>query len=151
VTVEEGTAGDAEAAIRALIEERVEAMRTKDAARAMGTLTDDAVAFELAPPLSLGPEQARDAAALEAWFDSWAGKVEVEICDLHIEAVGDVGWCRSLNRMRGTKRDGREVSFWMRSTLGLRKVGGAWKIAHGHTSVPFHMDGSFRAATDLQP
>jgi ketosteroid isomerase-like protein len=28
---------------------------------------------------------------------------------------------------------------------------GAWKIAHEHTSVPFYMDGSFRAAIDLKP
>ena len=26
-----------------------------------------------------------------------------------------------------------------------------WRIAHAHTSVPFHMDGSFRAAVELQP
>jgi PhnB protein len=39
----------------------------------------------------------------------------------------------------------------MRSTLAFRKVGAAWKIAHGHSSVPFLMDGSYRAATDLTP
>jgi ketosteroid isomerase-like protein len=39
----------------------------------------------------------------------------------------------------------------MRSTLCFRREGGAWKIAHAHTSVPFHMDGSFRAAVDLEP
>ena len=41
--------------------------------------------------------------------------------------------------------------MWMRSTLAFRRAGGAWKIAHGHSSVPFRMDGSYRAATDLQP
>ena len=64
---------------------------------------------------------------------------------------GDVGWSRSLNRLHGTLKGGRKVDMWMRSTLAFRKVGGAWKIAHGHSSVPFLMDGSFRAATDLEP
>jgi PhnB protein len=39
----------------------------------------------------------------------------------------------------------------MRSTLGFRKRDGAWTIVHGHTSVPFNMDGSFTAAMDLEP
>lgn len=30
-------------------------------------------------------------------------------------------------------------------------LGGGWKIAHGHSSVPFAMDGSFRALLDLKP
>jgi ketosteroid isomerase-like protein len=147
----EGDAPAAQTEIKALIAERVEAMRTKDAARAIATLADDVVAFELAPPLRLGPGQARDQGGLEAWFDGWQGEVDVEVARLTVAAAGDVGYAHSLNRMRGTKTDGKEVDFWMRSTLGLRKTGDGWRIAHGHTSVPFHMDGSFRAALDLEP
>jgi ketosteroid isomerase-like protein len=141
----------AEAEIRALIEERSAAMRDKDAARATATLAPDVVAFELAPPLSLGPAEARDAAALADWLAGWDGPVGIEIRDLEIAVSGDVGWSRSLNRLHGTLRGGRSVDMWMRSTLGFRKLDGAWKIAHGHSSVPFRMDGSFRAATDLEP
>ena len=117
----------------------------------MATLADDATAFELAPPLMLGPAQVRDRAALDAWFSGWEGPLEVEIRDVEVAASGEVGWCRSLNPLAGTRPDGRNVSFWMRSTLGLGRIDGTWKIAHGHTSVPYHMDGSFRAATDLTP
>lgn len=28
---------------------------------------------------------------------------------------------------------------------------GGWKIAHTHSSVPFYMEGSYRAAVDLHP
>jgi len=140
-----------EAGIRAVIEERAAAMRNKDAARAVATLAPEIVAFELAPPLALEPEQASDEAALAAWLSGWEGPVGIEIRDLHIAASGDAGWSRSLNRLHGRLKDGREVDMWMRSTLGFRKVGGTWKIAHGHSSVPFHMDGSYRAATDLSP
>jgi ketosteroid isomerase-like protein len=137
--------------IRALIEERSTAMRERDSARAMATLAEDIVAFELAPPLALGPEAARDEAGLVAWLAGWEGPVGIEIRDLHVEASGNVGWSRSLNRLHGVLKGGRGVDMWMRSTLAFRKVDGAWKIAHGHSSVPFHMDGSFRAATDLEP
>ena len=147
----EGDVPAAQTEIKALIAERVEAMRTKDVKRAMATMTDDVVAFELAPPLRLGPDQARDEAALQAWFDGWQGGVDVEVSRLTVAAAGDVGFAHSLNRLRATRADGREVDFWMRSTLGLRKQGDQWKIAHGHTSVPFHMDGTFRAALDLKP
>lgn len=140
-----------EAAIRAVIEERAAALRDKDARRAVATLADEIVAFELAPPLALGPAQARDEAALAGWLDGWEGPVGIEIRDLHVAASGDVGWSRSLNRLHGRLKGGRPVDMWMRSTLGFRKVGGAWKIAHGHSSLPFLMDGSYRAALELRP
>jgi ketosteroid isomerase-like protein len=142
---------DDEARIRALIDERTAAIREKDAARAMTTLAGDVVAFELAPPLALGPEAARDEAGLAAWLSAWAGPVGIEIRDLHVEVGGGVGWSRSLNRLHGTLTDGRKVDMWMRSTLGFRREEGAWRIAHGHSSLPFLMDGSYRAATDLKP
>ena len=143
--------GRAKAEIREVIDERTAAMRDKDAARAVATLADDIVAFELAPPLALGPEQARDPEGLAAWMSGWEGPIGIEIRDLHVEASGDAGWSRSLNRLHGTLKSGRRVDMWIRSTLAFRKVEGAWKIAHGHSSVPFHMDGSNRAATDLTP
>jgi ketosteroid isomerase-like protein len=142
---------EAEDEIRALLDERIEALRVKDADRAVATLASDIVAFELAPPLALGPDQARDSAALEAWLAAWDGPVGIEMRDLHVAADGDVAWCRSLNRLCGTLKGGRRVDMWMRSTLGLSRKAGAWTIDHGHSSVPFHMDGSFRAATDLEP
>ncbi|HYJ81947.1 MAG TPA: nuclear transport factor 2 family protein [Allosphingosinicella sp.] len=140
-----------QAEIRALIEERCEAIREKDARRAVATLAADVVAFELAPPLALGPGAARDEAGLAAWLSGWEGPVGIEMRHLHIEAVGDIGWCRSLNRLHGTLKGGRRVDMWIRSTLAFRREGGGWKIAHGHSSVPFLMDGSYRAALDLTP
>ena len=147
----ESDSAAAQTEIKALIAERVEAMRTKDVTRAMATMADEVVAFELAPPLRLGPEQARDERALQSWFDGWQSGVEIEVARLTVAASGDVGFAHSLNRMRATRADGREVDFWIRSTLGMRKQGDQWKIAHGHSSVPFHMDGSYRAALELEP
>lgn len=43
------------------------------------------------------------------------------------------------------------TDVWFRATVGLRRGDGGWTIMHEHTSVPFYMDGSFKAAIDLQP
>lgn len=141
---------EAEDQIRALIDERIAAIRGKDAARAIATLADDIVAFELAPPLAIDAKKARDQQAFEKWLTGF-DTIDVDVRDLKIEAGGDVGFAHALHHLTGTRPDGRKVSLWVRSTLGLRREGGAWKIAHAHTSVPFHMDGSFRAAVGLRP
>ena len=141
---------EAEDQIRALIDERIAAIRGKDAARAIATLADDIVAFELAPPLAIDAKKARDQQAFEKWLTGF-DTIDVDVRDLKIETGGDVGFAHALHHLTGTRPDGRKVSLWVRSTLGLRREGGAWKIAHAHTSVPFHMDGSFRAAVGLRP
>ena len=142
--------GSPEAEIRALIEERIAAMRAKDAARATATLAHDVVAFELAPPLAVPAAAARDEQALAAWLAGFE-EIDVETRDLVIEADERSGFARALHHLTGTRVDGRAVSLWMRSTLCFRREIDGWKIAHAHTSVPFHMDGSFRAAVDLEP
>lgn len=140
----------AEDEIRALIEQRIAAMRSKDADAAIAVLAEDVVAFELAPPLALPPGAARDAQGLAAWLGGFEG-LDISVRDMTIEADGDVGFAHALHHLSGTRPGGRPVSLWMRSTLCFRREAGGWKIAHAHTSVPFHMDGSFRAAIDLQP
>ena len=70
---------------------------------------------------------------------------------MKIEADESVGFAHALHHLTGTRPGGRPVSLWMRSTLCFRRATDGWKIAHAHTSVPFYMDGTFRAAVDLQP
>ena len=53
--------------------------------------------------------------------------------------------------MTGARTDGAHTDVWLRATVCFRRVDGAWKVAHEHASVPFYMDGSFRAAIDLKP
>ena len=138
------------AAVHAVVSERVAAIEAGNVSRANATLALDLVAFEMVPPLALTGAEARDDAATEAWLRSWDGPVSIELRDLAVVADGEVAFAHSLQRLSGV-RGGRSVSIWLRSTLGLRKVAGEWKIAHAHTSVPFHADGSFRAALDLTP
>jgi PhnB protein len=138
----------AEAQIGALIDDWARAMRAKDVDGLMAHYAPDSVTFDLAPPLiSTGA----DAKGLQAWFSTWPSPLGYEIRDLNITAGDDVAFCHSLNRLSGTKAEGEKVDVWFRQTLCLRRIGGAWRIAHQHESVPFYMDGSYRAAVDLKP
>jgi PhnB protein len=138
----------AEAQIRAVIEDWAKAMRAKDVDGVLAHCAADIVTFDLAPPLlSTGA----DAKGLQAWFVTWRGPLGYEIRDLNITAGDDAAFCHSLNRLSGTKTDGEKADVWFRLTLCFRKTGGKWRIAHQHESVPFYMDGSYRAAVDLEP
>jgi hypothetical protein len=53
--------------------------------------------------------------------------------------------------IQGTNTAGGKDDLWFRHTLGFRKIDEQRKIVHEHESVPFYMDGSFKAAVDLKP
>jgi PhnB protein len=138
-----------ETLIRQLLDDYAEAIRHKDAEAALSYLADDAVCFDLAPPLRFGgPESA---GSLQEWFETWRSPIDFESRDLRVAVGGDVAFAHALRRMVGVKTDGQRVDLWYRATCGLRKEKGEWKIVHVHDSVPFYMDGSLRAAVDLKP
>jgi PhnB protein len=126
----------AETAVRAVIDDWVEALRAKDADVA------------LAPPLQ---QEGSDRDALAAWFGGWDGPLGYELHD-HRVVVGDaVAVSHSLNHLRATATDGTRSDLWFRQTICLERAGGDWKITHEHESVPLAMDGSGRAEVALEP
>jgi ketosteroid isomerase-like protein len=138
------TSNTDEEQIRTVVAERATAMRERDALRYVAQYAPEIVKFDLAPPLLLTGPEARDADSLRAWFANHpGGPIDYEIRGLTLMVGGDVAFCHSLNRLGG--------ALWFRSTLGLRKIDGAWRITHEHNSTPFYMDGSDKAALDLQP
>jgi PhnB protein len=88
---------------------------------------------------------------LQDWFPTWEGPIGFELRDLQITAGDDIAYCHALKRISGRKTDGEEPDVWTRATLCFRKIDGEWRITHEHESVPFYMDGSYRAAVDLKP
>jgi ketosteroid isomerase-like protein len=140
-------ATEAEKAIKQTIAARNAAITAKDVAGVMASSYAGFVSFSLAPPL----RNAGGKAALAAWFETWDGPIGLELKDLKITAGEEVAFASTLMRMTGRKTDGAKTDLWHRMTFGLRRVRGAWRIVHEHASVPFYMDGSFRAAVDLTP
>jgi predicted dithiol-disulfide oxidoreductase (DUF899 family)/ketosteroid isomerase-like protein len=139
-----------EAGVREVIADWASAVRAKDLDRAIIHYAADVVSFDLAPPLRyVGREVVRK--SLAGWFPTFQGLIGFDVHDLAITAGRGVAFCRSLNRITGMRTNGEETDVWVRATMGFRKVEGRWLIAHEHASVPFHMDGSYRAAVDLTP
>lgn len=141
-----------EAEIRQLITDREAAMKDADVERLVAALGPDPVRFDLAPPLAHSGPGVRDMNGLQDWFDTFDGPIDFEIRDLVVTTGENVAFCHSLNRISATPQGSTEpFTLWFRSTLGLCKTEGTWQITHEHDSTPFYMDGSFKAAVDLQP
>lgn len=143
-----------ETQLRALLEELTEGVRTKDAARATGPYASHTVMYVLDPPLQHVSGDAANGGTqgVEAWFATFQdAAIGQEIRDLHLTVGAEVAFAYRLVRLSGTRTDGTHTSVWTRETFGFQKLGGEWKITHQHQSVPMYMDGSNRAALDLQP
>jgi len=139
-----------ETQIRALIAQWANAMRTKNLDAVMSVYVPGATTYDLAPPLDHDVAALRE--QLANWFPGFDGPVDYMVGDdLDIAASGDVGFSHSLDRLGGKLHSGGEFKIWVRVTMGFRRIGKAWMVAHVHTSVPFYMDGSFKAAVDLAP
>ena len=137
--------------IHRVLAEFTEAIRNKDAAGMIAPLAEDAVTFDLAPPLRMGPAMAHDPGRLEHWFATWDSPIVSEPRDLTVEVSGDLAYAYGLQHMTGKKKGGDEVDLWFRATACFRREADGWRITHMHNSVPFAMDGSEKALLDLEP
>ena len=139
----------AENELRAIVAERVEAVRAKDPGPLAARQASGVVTFDVLPPL-----RTRGSAAVEektrSWFDGYDGEIGYEVQNLEVSAGGDLGFCSFVYHVSGTLTAGAEVDMWVRATLGCRRVDGRWLIVHDHESVPFDPE-SGRALIDLAP
>lgn len=133
------------------IEEIFKALRVSHENRDVDTLVqlydERAVVFDMSPPLG---RIGINGDAIKAWFDSWDGPILLQGRNIKITHEGNLAFVSALNRMQGNI-SGESQDLWFRSTLCLQKIGNEWKIVHDHTSVPFYMDGTDKAALDLKP
>ena len=151
-TKEQAVTNTDEAQIRELIEEKAAAVRARDPQRMVAGYAPAVVQYDLAPPLRHVGAEVLDAGGLQKWLDTFHGPIDMEVRDLVVTVGGDVAFTHGLNRLTATPVGMTEsFSLWFRVTLGLRRIDGSWLITHEHESVPFEMDGSFRASTGLQP
>jgi uncharacterized protein (TIGR02246 family) len=138
-----------EAQIRALIEDRSKAVRTKDINGVISNHAPDILSFDVVNPLQyVGSDTVREPS--EEWFSLYRGPIGYEIRDLSITTGDDVAFCHYLYRVSGTRTDGGKVDMWVRATVCYRKIDGTWTITHEHNSVPFDME-TLKASLDLKP
>jgi ketosteroid isomerase-like protein len=138
-----------EARLRALVEERVRAVRAKDIDALMSHHAPDVLMFDALNPLQyVGADAVRERAV--QWFSWYQGGIGYEVRDLSITASETAAFCHYLYHVSGTMTNGREVQMWVRSTVCFRKIDGDWMVTHEHTSVPFDAE-SGKASVDLKP
>jgi ketosteroid isomerase-like protein len=148
MATENGKASD-EAQLRALIDDRVKAVRDKDTDALMAHHAADVLTFDALNPLQYtGADTVKERAA--QWLSWYQGPIGYEVRDLEITAGESAAFCHYLYRVSGTMTNGREVNMWVRATVCFRKIDGKWMITHEHNSVPFDAE-SGKASVDLKP
>lgn len=138
-----------EAAIRALIEKYVTAIRASDIEGVLSVYAPDFVAFDVIPPLEYVGAQAYRKPWQE-FFNLYQSPIGYEVRDLSIAAGDDVAFSHSLVHLDATMKNGRKTNMWLRWTAGYRKVNGKWLISHVQVSVPVDL-ASGNAKLDLKP
>lgn len=140
--------GQDAADIRAILEDLAAGYRTKDAKAIGRHYVPEARIADLAPPLL---RRGFHAEGVQAWLDGWDGPVEIGTRDLVVEVDGALAVDHGLQHVRARTRSGEDAAWWSRITRTFARTQAGWRITHEHDSVPFHMDGSYRAAVDLEP
>ena len=135
------------AEIEALFQRLARAHADHDADAIVEAYAPDAVIFDLAPPLGRRGMK-RD--NVVAWLAGWDGPIQIDARDVSLTVGGNLAFVSALSRMRG-RQGGEDQDLWYRTTMCLQNMDGRWRITCDHSSVPFYMDGSYRAAVDLQP
>lgn len=133
---------DDETQIRALIERWASAVHDSDLEGVFADHSDDIVMFDVPPP----SDGVRGIAAYrETWppFFTWQAQgASFETVSLEATAGDEVAFAHALLRC-GTQEELREdPDNRLRLTIGLRRRGGRWVVAHEHHSFPTKIDGA---------
>jgi uncharacterized protein (TIGR02246 family) len=127
---------DDEEQIRTLIERWAEAVHEGDMDAVLADHVDDIVMYDVPPPY----EGVRGIDAYrETWppFFEWQARgASFEIESLEVSAGDDVAYAHALLRCGTAKELAENPANRLRLTLGLRKEGGRWVVAHEHHSFP---------------
>jgi uncharacterized protein (TIGR02246 family) len=125
-----------EAEIRALIERWARAVHAGDLDGVLADHADDIVMFDVPPP-------ADGVRGIDAYRETWPPFFEwqrrgasFDIVALEITAGEDVAFAHALLRCGTREELEREPDNRLRLTIGLRREGDRWVVAHEHHSFP---------------
>jgi uncharacterized protein (TIGR02246 family) len=127
---------DNERQIQILIESWAEAVHAGDMGGVLADHADDIVMFDVPPPYD-------GVRGIDAYRETWPpffewqrGGASFEIVSLEVTAGAEVAYAHALLRC-GTQRElAANPENRLRLTLGLRREGGRWVVAHEHHSFP---------------
>lgn len=127
---------DDETVIRELIERWARAVHVGDLDGVLQDHADDIVMFDV-------PQPADGVRGIDAYRDTWppffawqAQGASFEIVSLDVTAGADVAFAHALLRCATQDELRKNPDNRLRLTIGLRKEGGRWVVAHEHHSFP---------------
>ncbi|MBD0267464.1 MAG: SgcJ/EcaC family oxidoreductase [Cyanobacteria bacterium Co-bin8] len=124
-----------EAQIRQLITEQASAICAKNLDQIMTVYSQDAVLFDVKPPLQL-----KGVTALRQMWETCLPYMPTasgtETQDLSITVSGDLALAHWIFRFTGIDSDHPAAQMWFRVTTGYHKHQDRWQIVHEHCSVP---------------
>jgi uncharacterized protein (TIGR02246 family) len=125
-----------QAHIRELIERWAEAVHTGDLDTVLADHADDIVMFDVPPP----DDGVRGLDAYQAtwppFFDWQRQGAYFEIVELDVTAGDDVAYAWALLRCGMPDELQDDPDRRLRLSIGLRRQGGRWVVAHEHHSFP---------------
>jgi uncharacterized protein (TIGR02246 family) len=125
-----------EQTIRTLIERWAAAVHDGDLAAVVADHAEDIVMFDVPPPFR-GVRGREDYAAAWPPFFEWQRSGAVfEIDELDVVTGTDVAYAHALLRCATPEQLAEDPELRLRLTLGLRKEGDRWVVAHEHHSFP---------------
>lgn len=124
-----------------------EGLRNRDAQAVVQAYVTGATIFDLAPPMT----HVVDANELQQWIDGWQGPIQWKTKAFKCAVSDGLAVAHGFVHVSARTKGGEDAAWWARATFCFTRQRDGWKILHEHTSVPFYMDGSFRAAIDLSP
>jgi uncharacterized protein (TIGR02246 family) len=127
---------DNQSEIRDLVHRWVAAIRTRDLDAVVADHTDDIVMFDVPPPHNgiRGINAYR-----ECWppfFDYVTSGAFFDLLELDVTAGDTVAYAHALLRCGTPVELTAKPALRLRLSLGLRKQGGRWQVAHEHHSFP---------------
>lgn len=129
--------------VKDVLDQYLAAVKASDADALLALYADDARIFDMMQPFERrGQESGRE--MIEAWLGEPGTTQDCAIDDLQVIEDGDLAIASAAVRYGVTMADGRHHTMWNRATWALRRLDGAWRIIHEHTSVPL-------ANEDMQP
>jgi uncharacterized protein (TIGR02246 family) len=130
----QNSSGD-EAAVRAVVEAWLAAIRRRDMEQILQSHASDIVMFDVPPPFQ--------SKGLEAYQATWqlfyacaSEPVVFEPTEMSITAGADVAFVVATMRCGGSQANQNPEGLDFRLTMGLRKIDDRWIIMHEHHSVP---------------
>ena len=124
-----------EVAIRELIENWANSVRTKDYPGILAHHSADIVMFDVPPPF----ESRGIGAYRKTWdlfYSAQPEPVSFDIQRLEIIASADIAFAMALMQCAETGKDGERLKLDFRLTIGLRKIDNQWIVMHEHHSIP---------------